>query len=717
MWKSNSKKLILIGVAAILTAISSKVLIASDQTSSVTEKPLFDSKPAAALDRVSADTAANFIIAAELIDRQQGEAALAKLQDLEREYPLLAAHVLLAKGKAYQLEQNYARAEQTWQQLIAEHPRSSATAEALYRLGKTNFAYWEQAITQFPFHPRTHEIIRQQLSQNPHQPHLMAILVKYTPDDPGVDEMRDRLVKEYASQLTPEEWEAIADSYWLKWDYGKAGKAYVKAPITQRNLYRAGRGHHLGNDKATAKQYYLKLIQQYPEDNYTGWGLRRMATLGSKKEAITYLEMAIARFPKHAPEALVEKAKYLKALNSPKSANSALQTLLTDYQHSEAAAKYRWDIASKKAKEGDLVTAWQWAQPIVADNPDSAIAPKAGFWIAKWAEKLNRPEDATTAYQSVLTRFPRSYYAWRSAVALGWDVGDFTTVRDKVPQVVKAGKIPPPGGSKTFQELYKLGLEEEAWAQFQTEISDKPNGQGVSPDRRLSTTGDAEASRASQRTELSVADDFTKGLLKLHQGKNLRGINQIWSLQDRDTPKDKQQWQQLRQTTAYWQALYPFPYEDTILKWSQQRQLNPLLVTSLIRQESRFEPEIQSWAGALGLMQVMPATGKNAAKNIGLSNYSLTVPEDNINIGTYYLDFTHKKYNNNSMLAVASYNAGPNAVAKWVNRYGLQDADEFVEKIPYPETKGYVESVFENYWNYMLIYNPEVSQLFEKLDK
>ena len=67
------------------------------------------------------------------------------------------------------------------------------------------------------------------------------------------------------------------------------------------------------------------------------------------------------------------------------------------------------------------------------------------------------------------------------------------------------------------------------------------------------------------------------------------------------------------------------------------------------------------------------------------------------------------------MLAVASYNAGPNAVAKWVSRYGLKDVDEFVEKIPYRETKGYVESVFENYWNYMLVYNPEIGEQFQNL--
>ena len=696
MWKSlNSKAFILISIGLVSTVIlGSNLISANNKTKKVFsqhKKQILSAMPVVALNNSSATIRDRFLLAADLINRQQGKEALAKLQGLEAKYPVLAPYILLSQGKAYQLEQKDRDAEATWQKLIAKYPTSPATAEALYLLGEFNPAYWQQAIAQFPSHPRIHQIIRQQLSQNPNQPKLMAILVKYTPDDPGVDEMRDRLVKEYASQLTPKDWEAIADSYWLKWDYGKAGLAYAKAPITSRNLYRAGRGYHLGNDKATAKQYYLKLIQQYPDAEDTGWGLRRIATIGSQREAVTYLDMAIAQFPEQAPEALVEKAEFLKALNSPKSANNALQTLLTDYKHSETAAEYRWDVASKKAKSGDLVTAWQWAQPIVVNNPDSAIAPKAGFWIAKWAEKLNRPQDATTAYKSVLTRFPRSYYAWRSAVALGWDVGDFTTVRDKVPQVVKASKIIPPGGSQTFQELYKLGLESEAWAQFQTEIGDRP--------------------------ELTVADDFTKGLLQLYQGKNLRGINQIWYLQDRNTPEDKQQWHQLRQTPEYWQALYPFPYEDTILKWSKQRQLNPLLVTALIRQESRFEPEIKSSAGALGLMQVMPPTAKTAANNIGLANYSLTKPEDNVNIGTYYLDFTHKKYGNNSMLAVASYNAGPNAVAKWVSRYGLQDADEFVEKIPYPETKGYVESVFENYWNYMLVYNPEVGELFKQIDR
>jgi soluble lytic murein transglycosylase len=657
-----------------------------EQKTILTSLPASASRDFLGLDDSLDSNRSNFVMASNLIEQNRGEEALEALQGLETKYPSLTPYVLLKQGQAHQLAGKTADAARVWQALSSQHPQSPANAEALYLLGKSNRVYWQEAIAEFAAHPRTHEIVRTLLRENPRQPQLMAILVRYTPDAPGVDAMRDSLVEGYASQLTPQDWQAIADSYWLEWDYGQAGRAYAKATPTPQNLYRAGRGYHLSNSATTGKQFYTQLIQQYPDAEETGLALTRLATIVNNKEALTYLDRAIALFPQIAPEALSAKAEILDTLQSPTSAGQTRQTLLTQYPNSETAAEYRWEVASQKAEAGDLLTAWQWAQPITLNNPDSSLAPKAGFWIGKWAEKLGRTEDAQSAFKSVLSRFPHSYYAWRSAVALGWDVGDFTTVRDKLPQVVKGEKIIPPAGSSTFKELYHLGLEEEAWGQFQMEIANK--------------------------SELTVAEEFTQGLMQLYRGNNLRGIERIGDIQDRDNPEDKQQWHALQQTPEYWQGLYPFPFEDTILKWSQQRQLNPLLVTALIRQESRFEPEIRSWAGALGLMQVMPETGKTAAQTIELADYSLTNPEDNVNIGTYYLDFTHRQYDNNSMLAVASYNAGPNAVARWVSRYGLQDADEFVEQIPYDETKGYVESVFENYWNYMLIYNPEIGKLF-----
>jgi soluble lytic murein transglycosylase len=628
------------------------------------------------------------VSASNLIKAQEGQQALEQLDNLEKSYPLLAPYILLKQGKAHTVAQEKSEAQAIWHRLIKEYPDSPAVAEALYLLGQENPAYWEQAKQDLPQHPRTHQIIKESLAKNPNQPQLMLILLKYAPDETGIDQICDRLIAEYSSQLTPQDWQAIGDIYWLKWDYAKAAQAYAKAPRNSRNVYRTARSYHLADNQQTAKNYYLQLVNSYPDAEETGLGLLHLASLEQKTEAIKYLDIAIA-IPEVAPQALLDKAKILDALNNSFAAQQARELVLNQYKTSDAAAEYRWSIASKKAQQGDLMGAWGWAHPIAINNPDHRFAPKASFWIGKWAQKLGRNEDATTAFETTLAAFPRSYYAWRAAVALGWDVGDFTTVRNLQPQVIAANSFIPPGGSQIFQELYQMGLTEEAWGQFQMEISNKE--------------------------ELTVAEEFTQGVMRLYRGKNLRGINQIWLLEERNLSQDKQQWQALKQTPQYWQSLYPFPYTDTIVKWSQNRQLNSLLVTSLIRQESRFESKIKSSAGALGLMQVMPATGENVAQQLGLSNYSLINPEDSINIGTFYLDYTHEKYNNNSMLAVASYNAGPHKVAEWVTRYGLQDGDEFVEKIPYKETKGYVESVFENYWNYLLIYNPEVGKMFKNL--
>jgi soluble lytic murein transglycosylase len=207
-----------------------------------------------------------------------------------------------------------------------------------------------------------------------------------------------------------------------------------------------------------------------------------------------------------------------------------------------------------------------------------------------------------------------------------------------------------------------------------------------------------------------VDEQFTDGLMRQAVGDNLDGIFMVSHLSQRENPEERQEYKQLKQEIGYWYALYPFPFLEPIESWSQERQLNPLLVTALIRQESRFMPDIKSSAGAVGLMQVMPDTGAWIAQKIKLKEYQLDNPDDNIKLGTWYLDYTHDEYANNSMLAVASYNAGPGAVGDWVAKKGIADPDQFVETIPYSETRGYVKSVFENYWNYLRLYNPEISQ-------
>lgn len=634
------------------------------------------------LDRVRA----RYLLAGDLLDADRPQAARVWLDALEEDYPVLAPHIFLKRGLAYQRAGDEAQAREAWYELTQNYADSPVVAEALYWEGKINAQAWDRLLAEYPQHPRSHEIARDRLKSNPNQLALLRMLARYLPDLPEGNEIRDRLVKQHASQLTPPEWEAIAEGYWNKWQYGKAAQAYAKAPRTPRNLYRAARGVHIEKRTQQAKAAYKVLVEAFPNAHETGLGLRHLATLSSRQEALTYLDRAIADFPQEAPKALLSKSKLLDAAGSKTSASQARELLLTNYSRSAAVTDFRWEQAQNAASAGNLELAVKWAQPIAIDNLDSEVAPKAGYWLGKWQQQLGQSEAARQSFERVLRGRPESYFAWRSAVKLGLPVGDFTTIRNVSPVVNRPRQRSlPPAGSDSFKELYLLGQDIDALALWRYELAG--------------------------RTELTVNEQYTLGLLQLTQGQNLAGINQVGRLQWRNSPEDRAQWLELRATEKYWHALFPFPFEEQVFRWSQQRKVNPLLTLALIRQESRFEPEIRSRSGAVGLMQVMPATGQWISGKINRGSYALDNPEDNVEMGTWYLDYTHNRYEQNSLLAVASYNAGPGNVAKWIKRYGLNDPDVFAEQIPFSETKGYVEAVFGNYWNYLRIYNPEIAQL------
>lgn len=628
---------------------------------------------------------ARYLLASDLILQRQGDKAIGVLQDLEKEYPVLGAHIALKRAQAYAIAGERAKTQVACLELLKRYPQNPVAAEALYILGKTEPKYWLQAVTQFPSHPRTIEIARQLLQKNPNQLRLQLLLANYAYNQPGILPVLDYLVSKSGAKLQPQDWEAVASAYWENRQYAKAATVYAKTPHTPSNLYRTGRGFQLSNKRSQAIAIYQQLIRAFPNAEETDAALMNLARMTEKKQAIAYLDRIISRFPNSAGTALEKKASILDSLNSKRSAAKLRQLLLDKYGDSEAAAEYRWKVAQAFAANRDYKQAWLWAQPIPLHNSDSILAPRAGFWIGKWAMHLGRQEDAQAAFKYVLTTFPQSYYAWRSAAILGLDVGNFKTVRQLNPEVVPPRRVEPPAGSPALKELYQLGQDRDAWTLWQVEFQNQP--------------------------QPTVAQQFTDGLMHLAKGENLVGINEISTLEDRETPAEKTLYHTLSKQSSYWQARYPFPFLEIIEKDSQQNQLNPLLVTALIRQESRFEPKIRSVVGAVGLMQVMPGTGKTIASELNLSQYNLENPDDNIKMGTWYLDFTHKKFDNHSMLAIASYNAGWNQVSKWLRQFSNRDADEFVEAIPFDETQGYVRQVFGNYWNYLRLYNPKVSQL------
>jgi soluble lytic murein transglycosylase len=630
---------------------------------------------------------ARYLLASDLLERKEVKQALSLLEGLEKDYPRLAPYILLKRAQAYDILGEVGKASDNRQTVVKDFPENPATVKALYLIALPE--YQEKAIASFPSHPLTWDIIRKRLAENPNQPQLQLILAKHAYDQPEIILVLDALGKN--PTLKQQEWEIVANAYWENNQFAKAANAYAKSAMTPRNLYRIARGLQIDGKRDQAIANYKQLISAFPEAEETGTALLRLAEMSKPRQnALSYLDQVISKFPDLAGEALLAKVKILQAQNNTNGANAALQLLISKYGNTEQAAEYRWKMALEKAKAKDYQAAWQWAEPIPTTNPNSILAPRAGFWVGRWATNLGKMQEAKQAYEFVISNFPQSYYAWRSAVTLGLNVGNFNDVRQLTPEVVPLVRPVPTAGSETFKELYLLGQDRDAWLQWQAEFHNK--------------------------AQPTVAEQFTEGLMLLTQGENLLGIDKISKLEDREKPEEKAEYEALSKQIIYWQARYPFPYLKEIEYWSQQRQLNPLLVTALIRQESRFQPKIKSVANATGLMQVLPDTAKWIAPQIKEDSKKINLedPNENIMLGTWYLDHTHQQYGNNSLLAIASYNAGPGNVAKWLQSIPTQDPDEFVEVIPFDETKNYVRQVFGNYWNYLRLYNPEISRLLRQ---
>jgi soluble lytic murein transglycosylase len=156
-----------------------------------------------------------------------------------------------------------------------------------------------------------------------------------------------------------------------------------------------------------------------------------------------------------------------------------------------------------------------------------------------------------------------------------------------------------------------------------------------------------------------------------------------------------------------WQGLFPRPYWEELKKDSLQNELDPFLIASLIRQESEFNPAALSRANAFGLMQLLPKVGKGLAKEVKIRNFSTDVlftPNVNLELGTRYFRHMVDHYNGQIEFALAAYNAGEERVDDWRKSGDFKDVEEFVESIPFTETREYVQAIMRNAVLYKLLY-------------
>ncbi len=150
---------------------------------------------------------------------------------------------------------------------------------------------------------------------------------------------------------------------------------------------------------------------------------------------------------------------------------------------------------------------------------------------------------------------------------------------------------------------------------------------------------------------------------------------------------------------------YPLGFRDIVTRAADSENLDAHLIAALIREESRYDPEVISWAGAVGLMQLMPSTADILKDDMDMEIEDHSGLQDagkNISLGTHYFSRLVRNFNN-IPLAIAAYNAGEKTLRKWMSRFNDHDIPEFIENIPYKETRRYVKKVLKSYWQYRTI--------------
>lgn len=170
-------------------------------------------------------------------------------------------------------------------------------------------------------------------------------------------------------------------------------------------------------------------------------------------------------------------------------------------------------------------------------------------------------------------------------------------------------------------------------------------------------------------------------------------------------------------TNLYFVVNYPMSYKNSINIYSKQFNVDPYLVAAIINVESSYDKTAISNKEARGLMQISPTTGQWAAEDLSIEDFSLDLlfePEINIMIGTWYLNMLSDEFDHNIQLILAAYNGGSGNVRKWLENDEYCEDGIYLKKIPFKETRDYVEKVLKNYKVYKILYRDEFDRLSTK---
>jgi soluble lytic murein transglycosylase len=452
---------------------------------------------------------------------------------------------------------------------------------------------------------------------------------------------------------------------------------------------------HLKRHRAAAERLapYLDRAARPAEAQF--YYLLAQRGLGHTDQFVSRAWALAAAFPTStwAAEALNHLASHLVVADRNDEALAVFAKLLAEHPASRHAERAAWKLGWARFREGAYREAAEAFERGAVNAPRSDYRPAWLFWAGRARELAGDRATAAARYEVAVTDYRNSYHgrlAAKALAALGAPAAGAGSAPPVAPPVVAPARSLPPSAAG-------------AQGPPRDGTGAPPNAPLVRALASLELFGLAESEvRFAQRTwGNSPALDATLAWLHSRQGELRKGIGLMRRAYPQFLTAEAE-----RLPIGVLQVIYPLDYWPLIRRHAEARGLDPYLVAALIAQESTFQADARSSANALGLMQILPSTGRRLARAEGLRRFRtshLVDPDTNVRLGVRYfarlLDDLGAEH-----FALAGYNAGPSRVVRWRGERSGWSREEFIDDIPFPETQNYVKRILGTAEDYRRLY-------------
>ena len=605
-----------------------------------------------------------------------------KAQESFAKVPLFSSvksAALFREARCYTLLKDNENAKKKYNLIFLLHPRSSISVLSLYNTGVLDYEsqnlraekYFKKIIKKYP------------ASQYaaPSQYYLAQINLLKTADandnkkikltEEAVQKLYNYLQSEPAGKFSKSAIDTIvqlnavkseydnliiAKSYYELGDYQNSKKFMDKTKREENWNDWAKLAFKLG-DKAKVKQYIEEGLNKSSETIETNELYKIVDTyltlFPTKKDGLNRLNGLF----KNKDIKCSDYIQYLDCNTKTGAAETACyKSLYEKYPNGQFAADALANVFLTKYLEKKYSDVERFGKIHMKKFPTAKSAPMVSYFMGKMSDKTKHHEEANAYFKHTIAKYPDTYYAYRAYLSLNRDIELFDETN------LDAVKIVFP---------YKKSMEKNLVI-------------------KLALLGDYDLVE-----EICKSDDFVQSWIAYKRGQYTRSC--ILARNAMDKLPVKPDFDDLR-----WRLVYPVHYWGTITKYRYTN--NPVILLSILKEESHFDINAKSHVGAKGLMQMMPATESELIANYNIKKEKEQSIND-IKLGSIYFANLMYQLDNKALFALAAYNGGLGSVRSWQKTLKFNNIDEFVEQIPYPETNNYVKKIIRSYWMYTNIYN------------